>query len=71
MACDRKDMQQRGMWSYVSDEERVPQHHPLRAISAMTDAALKDLTAKLHPRFAITPASVRENLRSLSRIQSL
>jgi transposase len=35
------------MFSYVSAEERVPADHPLRAIQAMTDAALK----RLSPRF--------------------
>lgn len=47
-----KDTQQRGMWSYVSDEERIPQNHPLRAISAMTDAVLKDLSPRFSPLYS-------------------
>jgi hypothetical protein len=37
------------MWSYVSDEERIPQDHPLRAISAMTDVVLKELSPRFTP----------------------
>jgi transposase len=47
-----KDKQQRGMWSYVSDEDRIPQDHPLRAISAMTDAVLKDLSPRFTPLYS-------------------
>src|SRR5271167_4234339 len=36
------DHQQSGMFSYISAERRVPKDHPLRAIRAMVDAALKD-----------------------------
>ncbi len=47
-----KDKQQRGMWSYVSDEERIPQDHPLRAISAMTDVVLKNLSPRFTPLYS-------------------
>jgi transposase len=47
-----KDKQQRGMWSYVSDEERIPQDHPLRAISTMTDVILKDLSPRFTPLYS-------------------
>jgi transposase len=47
-----KDKQQRGMWSYVSDEERIPQDHPLRAISAMTDVILKELSPRFTPLYS-------------------
>jgi transposase len=47
-----KDKQQRGMWSYVSDEERIPQDHPLRAISAMTDTVLKELSPQFTPLYS-------------------
>lgn len=47
-----KDKQQRGMWSYVSDEERIPQDHPLRAISAMSDAILKDISPRFAPLYS-------------------
>ena len=35
--------QQDGMFSYVSAEDRIPKDHPLRAIRAMVDIALRDL----------------------------
>lgn len=47
-----KDKQQRGMWSYVSDEDRIPQDHPLRAISVMTDAVLKELSPRFTPLYS-------------------
>jgi len=47
-----RDKHQRGMWSYVSDEERIPQDHPLRAISAMTDAVLKELSPLFTPLYS-------------------
>ena len=37
------DHQQSGMFSYISAERRVPKDHPLRAIRAMADAALREL----------------------------
>lgn len=40
------------MWSYVSDEERIPQDHPLRAISAMTDILLKELSPQFTPLYS-------------------
>jgi transposase len=40
------------MWSYVSDEERIPQDHPLRAISAMTDIVLKELSPQFTPLYS-------------------
>jgi transposase len=44
----RGDDQQTGhMFSYLSPEQRVPKDHPLRAIRAMTDTALRELS----PRF--------------------
>ena len=47
------DHEQSGMFSYISAERRVPKDHPLRAIRAMVDAALKELG----PRFARLYAS--------------
>ncbi len=32
------DLQQTGMFSYLSPEHRVPQDHPLRAIRKISDA---------------------------------
>ncbi len=40
------------MWSYVSDEERIPPDHPLRAISAMTDIVLKELSPQFTPLYS-------------------
>jgi transposase len=41
------DRQQSSMFSYISAERRVPKDHPLRAVRAMVDAALRELG----PRF--------------------
>lgn len=38
------DTQQSAMFSYVSPDDRVPSHHPLRAIRAMIDEVLKNLS---------------------------
>jgi transposase len=37
------DHQQSSMFSYISAEQRVPKDHPLRAVRAMADRALKEL----------------------------
>ncbi len=37
------DRQQNGMFSYISAERRVPKDHPLRAIRAMVDVALRNM----------------------------
>jgi transposase len=42
------DDQQGAMYSYISPEARVPQDHPLRAIRALVDEVLRELS----PRFA-------------------
>ena len=39
-----QDTQQASMFSYISLEERIPADHPLRAIRAMTDTALRALS---------------------------
>jgi transposase len=46
------DHQQSAMFSYISAERRVPQDHPLRAIRAMADAALKRLEPSLDALYA-------------------
>jgi transposase len=43
-----EDSQQEAMFSYISSEKRVPAEHPLRAIRAMVDAVLREMS----PRFA-------------------
>jgi len=35
------------MWSYVSDEERIPADHPLRPISAIVNTILREMSADL------------------------
>ena len=39
-----QDTQQTAMFSYISLEERIPADHPLRAIRAMADCALRALS---------------------------
>jgi len=53
------DHQQSSMFSYISAEQRVPKDHPLRAIRAMVDVALRELG----PRFdAIYAANGRPSI---------
>src|SRR5437879_2099086 len=46
------DSEQSSMFSYISAERRVAKDHPLRAIRAMADAALKDLSAGFGAMYA-------------------
>jgi transposase len=46
------DRQQSSMFSYISAEARVPIDHPLRAIRAMSDAALRELGAQFDAIYA-------------------
>jgi transposase len=46
------DHQQSRMFSYLSAEERVPKDHPLRAIRAMVDAALRNMGAQFEAIYA-------------------
>ena len=46
------DYEQSSMFSYISAERRVPKDHPLRAIRAMADAALKDLDGRFAGMYA-------------------
>jgi transposase-like protein DUF772 len=41
-----------GMFSHISAERRVPKDHPLRAIRAMVDTALKELRPRLDGLYA-------------------
>ena len=53
------DDQQSTMFSYISAEQRVPKDHPLRAVRAMVDGALRELG----PRFdAIYAANGRPSI---------
>lgn len=46
------DVQQLGMFSYVSVEARVPSDHPIRKLRVMVDAILKELDDVLAARYA-------------------
>ena len=46
------DHQQSGMFSYISAERRVPEDHPLRAIRAMVDVALRNMGAQFDAMYA-------------------
>ena len=48
------DAQTQQMFSYLSPEERVPAGHPLRAIRALTDAALASISAPLERLYSTT-----------------
>src|SRR6516162_7227626 len=44
--------EQSSMFSYISAERRVPQDHPLRAIRAMADVALRELNGRFDAIYA-------------------
>lgn len=46
------DVQQLGMFSYVSVEDRVPKDHPIRKLRVLVDAILKEMDALLGSRYA-------------------
>jgi transposase len=46
------DHQQSGMFSYISAERRVPEDHPLRAIRAMVDTALRNMGPQFDAMYA-------------------
>src|SRR6266581_4752397 len=46
------DKQQSGMFSYISAERRVPEDHPLRAIRAMVEVALRDMWPQFETMYA-------------------
>src|SRR5271157_2567390 len=46
------DHQQSGMFSYLSAERRVPRDHPLRAIRAMVDEALRNMGPQFEGMYA-------------------
>ena len=47
-----EDRMPAGMFSYVRLEERVPRDHPLRAIRALVDAVLADLSPAFEALYA-------------------
>jgi transposase len=46
------DRQPDSMFSYVSAEQRVPQDHPLRAIRALVDEVLRDMSREFDRLYA-------------------
>ena len=48
------DEQTQHMFSYLSPEQRVPADHPLRAIRALTDEALRSMTAQFERLYSTT-----------------
>jgi len=46
------DVQQTGMFSYVTVEERVPKEHPIRKLRALVDTILKEMDTLLGSRYA-------------------
>jgi transposase len=67
------DHQQSSMFSYISAEQRVPKDHPLRAIRAMTDAALRELSPRFEAIYAATgrPSIAPEKLLRALLLQVL
>jgi transposase len=49
-----QDTQQSAMFSYLSPEQRIPANHPLRAVRAFTDQALKGMTEKFAVLYSTT-----------------
>src|SRR5258705_1854938 len=62
------DLQQAGMFSYLSPEQRVPQDHPLRAIRKISDAVFVQLSpqfGKLYARMGRPSIAPEKLLRAL------
>lgn len=68
-----EDQQQDGVFSYVSLEERVPSHHPLRVIRRMVDEALAELSGRFEELYARTgrPSIAPEKLLRALLLQAL
>lgn len=67
------DRQQADMYSYLSPEERVRANHPLRAVRAMADEALKNMSERFDTMYARTgrPSIPPEKLLRAQLIQML
>jgi transposase len=67
------DRQQADMYSYLSPEERVRANHPLRAVRAMADEALKNMSKRFDTMYARTgrPSIPPEKLLRAQLIQML
>jgi transposase len=68
-----QDHQQSDIFSYLSPEQRVRQDHPLRAIRAMTDLALKSMSERFDAMYSTTgrPSIPPEKLLRAQLIQML
>jgi transposase len=68
-----QDHQQSDIFSYLSPEQRVRQDHPLRAIRAMTDLALKSVSERFDAMYSTTgrPSIPPEKLLRAQLIQML
>jgi transposase len=67
------DPQQVAMFSYISPEERVPLEHPLRAIRALVDVVLKELSPQFAQLYSYTgrPSIAPEKLLRALLLQVL
>lgn len=67
------DEQTQHMFSYLSPERRVPPDHPLHAISALTDAALRSRSAQFEYLYSKTgrPSIPSEQLLGALLLQVL
>jgi len=67
------DLQQDGMFSYISPERRVPQDHPLRAIRKMVDKILVELSPQFKKLYSNTgrPSIAPEKLLRALLLQIL
>jgi transposase len=67
------DPQQAAMFSYISPEERVPLEHPLRAIRALVEVVLKELSPQFAQLYSYTgrPSIAPEKLLRALLLQVL
>jgi transposase len=65
------DVQQEGLFSYLSPESRIPKKHPLRPVRAMVNKALAELSAQFEAAYADTgrPSIAPEKLLRASLLQ--
>ena len=66
-----EDVQQLGMFSYVSVESRIPADHPIRKLRVLVDAVLKEMDADFAALYAKTgrPSIPPERLLRASLLQ--
>ena len=65
------DVQQEGLFSYLSPESRIPKRHPLRPVREMVNTALAELTLQFEAAYADTgrPSIAPEKLLRASLLQ--